>query len=144
MKVVCLASRDGTRVPCSIAEREALVQAGLGEKLVIPDINCSGQEFRDLLISAFPKLDGCGGFDLLWCIPNTKQLKVMSVALSQSLKLLKSVVSTGRVFVRPIQKDLELDLDEGLVPSLQVSMRGRRALISLLFYPNIWCNVLSD
>ena len=145
MKVVCLASRDGTRVPCSIAEREALVQAGLGEKkLVIPDINCSGQEFRDLLISAFPKLDGCGGFDLLRCIPNTKQLEVMSVALSQSPKLLKSVVATGRVFVRPIQKDLELDLDEGLVPSLQVSMRGRRALISLLFYPNIWCNVLSD
>ena len=68
----------------------------------------------------------------------------MSVALSQSLKLLKSVVSTGRVFVWPIQKDLELDLDEVLVPSLQVSMRGRRALISLLFYPNIWCNVLSD
>ena len=34
LKVVCLSSRHAHRVPCSVAERETLVQAGLGEKSI--------------------------------------------------------------------------------------------------------------
>ena len=121
---VCLSSKDARRVPCGVSEREALVQAGLGEKkVVIPNITCSAQEFQDVIISTFPKLDGCGGFELLRCIPNTKELEVISLAVSQSAKLLKSVVGGGRLFIRPIQKNLQLDLDKDLVSSVQVLLK---------------------
>ena len=110
VKMVCLSEKNATRVPCSVAERKMLVQAGLGEKVIIPDITCSAQEFQGIIISAFPKLDGCSGFDLLRCIPNTKELEMISLAVSQSPKLLKSVVGCGKVFIWPIQQNLDLDL----------------------------------
>ena len=68
----------------------------------------------------FPKLDGCGGFDLLCCIPNTKDLEAISFAVSHSPKLLKSVVGGGKVFIRPIQHDLDLDLDKKPIASVEV------------------------
>ena len=47
---VVLSNQDATRVPCSVAEREILVQAGLGGKtIVIPDVTCSSAEFRSII-----------------------------------------------------------------------------------------------
>ena len=95
-----------------------LVQAGLGEKnVVIPDYrSCSAADFRSSLVSAFPKLNGCSGFDLLRCIPNTKELEVISLPVAHSPTLLKSVVGGGKVYIRPIQKDLPLDVIQELTP----------------------------
>lgn len=108
----CLSSRHARRVPGTVGERETLVAAGLGEKkVVIPNIDCSWEDFKAVLVAAFPKLNGSGGFDLLRCVPNSKQLEVISLAVAQSPKLLKSVVANGKVFIRPIQKDLHLDQD---------------------------------
>lgn len=110
VKVVCLSNISACKVPCTVGERETLVAAGLGErKVLIPDIDCSWEEFKSTLISAFPKLKEGGGFDILRCIPNTKDLEIISLAVAQSPKLLKSVVANGRVFVRPIQQNLQLD-----------------------------------
>ena len=122
VKFVCLSGMDARRVPCTVTQREILVQAGLGEKkVVIPDISCSAQDIKGLLITAFPKLEPCGGFELLRCLPNSKELELISFAVSQSPKLLKTVVvGGGRVFIRPIQRDLELDLDQELASSVQV------------------------
>ena len=48
---------DAIRVPCCVAEREMLVQAGLGEKkVIIPDIACSVGEFKAILVKAARKL----------------------------------------------------------------------------------------
>ena len=78
-KFFCLSNRDSLKVPCGLQERDDLVQAGLGEKkVVIPDIDCSQKEFYDVLIKTFPKLQGIGGFDLLRCIPNSKELEPLS------------------------------------------------------------------
>lgn len=46
------------------------------------------------------------------CILNSKELETISLAISQSLKLLISVLEDGRVFVRPMQKSLCLEVDE--------------------------------
>lgn len=47
LKAVCLSNKDARRVPCGGAEREALVQAGLGErKIYVGNIDCSSDEFR--------------------------------------------------------------------------------------------------
>ena len=99
-------------MPSTGYARETLVAAGLGEKkIVVQDIESGWEEFRSLIIDEFPKLGNCGGFEFMRCIPNTKDLEAISVGIAQSPKLLKSVVGSGRVFVRPIQLDLELDDD---------------------------------
>ena len=85
----CLSNKEAIRVPCSSTDRESLLKAGLGEKKVlIPHISCSPEEFNKVIQSAFPKMHGCGGFDLLRCIQNTKDLDVISAENSQSPKLL--------------------------------------------------------
>ncbi|MDA8002743.1 MAG: hypothetical protein MPL62_15790 [Alphaproteobacteria bacterium] len=120
--MVCLNSKDATRVPLTVAEKELLVEAGLGEKKVtIDDMSCSPQDFKAAIVSTFPKLEDCGGFELLRCLPHgLKKLEPISAAVAQYPKLLKSVVGNGRVFIRPIQKDLSLRQDENLTNAIQV------------------------
>lgn len=115
-KFVCLADTNSEQVPCTVAQKETLVEAGLGERKVdIPDIDCSAQEFKDELIKVFPKLKYAGGFELLRCLSNSKLLEPLSSSVSFSPKLLRSVVGKSRIFIRPIQKDLDLDapVDDG-------------------------------
>lgn len=120
-KMVCLHSIDATRVPCTVAERECLLEAGLGEKRVaIEDLSCSPLEFKSAITAAFPKLHECGGFEFLRCLPNSKQLEPISASVAQSPNLLKSVVANGRVFIRPIQRNLSLLPDEKLNNSMLV------------------------
>lgn len=130
LKAVCLSSRNACQVPCTLAQREALVEAGLGEKrVVILDIDsCSTCDFKAHLIETFQKLDGCGGFDLLRCLPNSKSLEFISTTIAQSPKLLKSVIGNGKVYIRPIQKDLKLEVDDKLALSSQVMGRSMHEL----------------
>ena len=110
LRVVCLSNTDARRVPCGVIEREMLVQAGLGEKKVtISDIACSAEQFKNTLITAFPKLEGCGGFELLKCIPNSKELDSISLTVAQSPVMLKSIMGSGRLYIRPIQQNLDLE-----------------------------------
>lgn len=122
VKMVCLSSKDAKRIPATAAERELLVAAGLGEKRVyIPNISCSWNEFREEIVANFPILKGCGGFELLRCISNSKELEVIKASVTQSPHLLKQMIGNARVFIRPIQKDLELDDNEELTSVSQVS-----------------------
>ena len=41
--------------------------AGLGEKIVVPDVDCTTEEFHEILMQSFPKLRNGGGFELLRC-----------------------------------------------------------------------------
>ena len=120
--MVCLHSKDATRVPLSAAEKELLVEAGLGErKVTIDDMSCSPQDFKAAIIATFPKLEDCGGFELLRCQPHgLKRLEPISAAIVQSSKLLKSVIGNGQVFIWSIQKDLSLRQDENLTNAIQV------------------------
>ena len=108
--MVCLPSKDAKRVPGTAAEREILVAAGLREKRVtIPNLNCSWEEFKAEILASFPVLSGCGGFELLRCVPNSKDLEIIKVSVAQSPSLLKQMIGNARVFIRPIQKDINLD-----------------------------------
>ena len=116
-KFVCLANKNRSKVPCSVDEKEVLVNAGLGERTIcIPDVECSSGEFKEILITEFPKLEEAGGFELMRCVPNTRQLEPISATVWRQPKLLKSVVANGRIYIRPIQKNLDLssieDADE--------------------------------
>ena len=114
VRMVCLNSRYARKVPVTARERETLVSSDLGEKkIVVADTSCSWEEFKSTISKEFPKLSDIRGFEFLRCIPNTKTLELISPVVSQSPKLLRNVVGSGRIFIRPIQQDLKLD--KGLI-----------------------------
>ena len=117
-KFVCLADTGAQHVPTTVTQKEVLVEAGLGEKKVdIPDIDCSASEFQQQLMNVFPKLKHAGGFELLRCISNSKMLELLSPSISTSPRLLRSVVGKSHIFIRPIQRDIDLDATvEGDLP----------------------------
>lgn len=109
-KFVCLSSTHADRVPTSRLERLVLEEAGLGEKTItVPDITCSYEEFHHLLLAIYPKLDEGGGYELLRCRPQSRDLLLIGPRVSRSPKLLKRRVGNGKVYIRPIQRDLSLE-----------------------------------
>lgn len=112
-KFVCLSSTHDYRVPTTCAARELLANAGLGEKkITIPDIECGIADFHSLLLESFPKLKDGGGFEFLRCTPNTRDLELIPPHISRVPRLLKQRVGNGRVYIRPIQRDLCLEAEE--------------------------------
>ena len=125
VRFVCLDSTDATSAPCTPSAKEKLLTAGLGEqKTMIPDVSCTKSEFNDAILELFPRLRESGGYELLKCIPNSKHLEIISSRISQSPRLLRSVVGNGRVFIRPIQKSLSLVPDESLCSSPEVNLNN--------------------
>ena len=114
---MCLASKYSCRVPTS-TEKLILQNAGLGFKKIKLDLEDDEEEvFRKLTSSdkdfddsysliGFPPLKECGGFELLSCLANSRDLRVISCSLSA--KELKSKLGGGqsKVYIRPIQKSL--------------------------------------
>ena len=74
-KFVCLACTNDNRVPTTFSSRDILVLAGL--KIQISDVDCTTDEFHSILTNSFPKLKNCGGFELLRCIPSTRDLELI-------------------------------------------------------------------
>ena len=109
-KFVCLSDPDVVRVPTSRAERLILEEAGLWEKEVtIPDLDCDGETFRHIVLSAFPKLQDGGGFELLRCLSNSRELVLMGPKIANNPRLLRRRVGNGKVYLRPIQRNLSLE-----------------------------------
>lgn len=107
--MVCLSSPQDDRIPCTAARKEILIEAGLGEKTIqVPDILCTREEFWDIITAAFPKLLGCGGFEFLRCIASSRELESISRNAAQSPKVLKAIIGNGKVYIRPLQKELDL------------------------------------
>lgn len=76
--------------------------------ITVPDIDCGGEAFHGLLLDTFPKLRDAGGFELLRCKPNTRELEVIAPRISSNPRLLKRSVANSRIYIRPIQRDLSL------------------------------------
>lgn len=131
IKMFCLSDRNCVRVPCTPSSREVLIEAGLGPKTFSVPLCSNGEEFREMILSNFPKLRDGGGFDLLRCISNTKHLDVISPSVAMNAKLLKAAVGNGRVYVRPIQKNLDLSIDEALP---QCEVRNWKSSNYLYYY----------
>ena len=96
-------------------EKNELVLAGLGEKKIsILDVDCETSEFHETLLQAFPKLRDGGGFEMLKCASSTRKLEVIPFSISKSPRLLRSWIGTARIYIRPIQVDLDLTAVEGI------------------------------
>ena len=111
-RFVCLDSTDAERIPTTQAAKMVLEEAGLGEKVIKVTIDCTPEEFHAVIMSAFPKLKDGGGFELCRCAPNSRDLVPITSKVASTPKLLKRRVGNGRVYIRPLQRDLSLEVDE--------------------------------
>ncbi len=65
--------------------KDLLAFTALGEqKVFIPDVDCTTEEFYETLYESFPRLRKAGGFELLRCLPSTRDLEIIHSPVSQS------------------------------------------------------------
>ena len=57
----------------------------------------------------FPKLRDCGGFEILKCLPNSRDLVDIDSSLAARFLKPKLGVSQGKIYVCPIQKVLPIN-----------------------------------
>jgi len=104
-----LSETDDERVPSTSLRKNELVLAGLGERNVtITDVNCTPKDFQEALLTEFPRLRQGGGFELLRCAASTRQLEIIPFKISNSPRLLKPWIGTARIYIRPIQLNLDV------------------------------------
>ena len=121
-RFVCLAEYNQTGIPTTALQKDRLISAGLGEKkIVFSDIDCTAEEFKDILYTNFPKLVDGGGYQLCKCKPNTRQLEPLSSSAMRSPRTLQSCGGNSRTYIRPLQKNLDLsksNFDEEVSPCI--------------------------
>lgn len=64
-------------------------------------------EFQDIIKRNYPQLEDAGGFDLLRCKQNSRDLEEFPY-----IPRIQHYVPNGRVYIRPLQNDLKLNDDE--------------------------------
>ncbi|CAB4029506.1 Hypothetical predicted protein [Paramuricea clavata] len=80
-------------------------EADNDEKAVLETITSSEVNSETCQTMGFPKLKECGGFELMNCIANCRNLSTLDCAWSaKSLKA--NIGGQSRIYLRPIQKDL--------------------------------------
>ena len=112
----CLSSKFAFKVPTQ-TEKEILHNAGLGLRKIKLDLSDDENEVRQKLTSAdvpeggafpsgYPQLKHCGGFELMQCLSNSRDLSVLSCSLAAKDIKAKVGGGQGKIFIRPIQKNL--------------------------------------
>ena len=106
---VCL-SQVGQFIPPDTADRVRLVQAGLGEKRVSCGWGSGVDELHRELLSAFPRLRSGGGYEFLKIDEASRRhLSVVPPpAGGYSPTYLRAVFLQAKVFIRPLQRNLDL------------------------------------
>ena len=111
---VCLASKTQCSPPGPI-DCGHLIQAGLGGKTLSFVETSDAEMFHEDLLDAFPKLRTGGGYELLRTNErNTRSLDVIPPPPSgYAVEYLKSVAGQAKIYIRPLQRDLDLAPDKG-------------------------------
>lgn len=76
-------------------------------------------------------MDGAGGFELLRCVPNTRDLEIFPERVTKDPRLLKCQVGNGKIYIRPIQRNLALDAEEEEEGSAMVNWNLGTSAISV-------------
>ena len=104
-------------------EKDDLLEAGLGEKLIeFPSLEASPEQFKDLLYSANPKLQDGGGFELCRGLRNSRMLEPLTTIALSSPAVLKERVGNARTYIRPLQCDLNMDTVFGLPKGVSIQI----------------------
>lgn len=108
---VCLASKESDCIP-EADERAMLHLAGLGEKKIQLFADSDANDIHYKLIDEFPKLTSAGGYELLRSDRGMKLLVVIDVpSCGYNVSYLKTVAHNAKIYIRPLQKDLSVEVD---------------------------------
>ena len=89
-RFVCLAYRDQCKIPTTDTDKDDLLKAGLGEKVIeFDDIDIDANDFCQVILEAYPQLKNAGGFTFFKCAPNSCTLEPLSQIVLSSPRLLK-------------------------------------------------------
>ena len=113
-QILCLADRKQTKIPNSV-EKQILHNAGLGLKKIKFQVGDNAQQVIDRIMFdekgddgepiGFPQLRDKGGFELLRCLPNCRQLSMIECPwIVGNLKA--TLGSQSKIYARPIQGNL--------------------------------------
>ncbi|CAL8234591.1 unnamed protein product [Boreogadus saida] len=106
----CLDNTDQMVVPTR-GEKETLNAAGLGEqRLTFLGDEDSAEEFKCHILTAYPKLNDCGGFEILKVsgMTRSKKLSVMPCpSTGYTIKSIKNHIKSATIYIRPMQKDID-------------------------------------
>ena len=95
-------------------ERAKLMQAGLGMKMLNLLESYDGEDVHHELMESFPRLREGGGYELMRT--GERNLRVLEVIpplpSGYPVSYLKTVAANATVYVRPIQQDLSLLVQE--------------------------------
>ena len=90
-----------------------LAQMGLGFKELKFDMEGDAFEIHSTLIVAYPELEDCGGYSLLRLGSGSSELVTIDPPKGGlNVRYLRDILKTAKLFVRPIQKDIEVQEDD--------------------------------
>ena len=97
-------------------QKTALALAGLGEKKLSLYFHSDAKELCDQLLDYFPKLLKAGEYGLLRCgDKGERNLVLIDVPpAGYTVEYLKAVVSSAKIYIRPLQKNLDLSIIESV------------------------------
>ena len=106
---VCL-SQVHQFMPPDTADRVRLVQAGLGEKKISCSLEATAEELHQTLLEAYPRLRNGGGYEFLKIDEGSRKSfsVVPSPAGGYTPHYLKAIFLQAKIFVRPLQKCLDI------------------------------------
>uniref|UniRef100_A0A1X7UU46 HECT domain-containing protein n=1 Tax=Amphimedon queenslandica TaxID=400682 RepID=A0A1X7UU46_AMPQE len=104
---VCLPERDMDSVP---GDYTLMTANGLGKAKLHLSETSTAMEIHVAILAQFPKIADCGGYELLRTHDNTKKLNVIVPPPEGYTGLfLKKVLGQANCYIRPLQKDIELE-----------------------------------
>ena len=111
---VCLADRYQCKTPSAV-EKQTLHKAGLGVKKIKLLLDDDASAVYEKLVSSekddvgdvkgFPQLREAGGFEMLHCLPNCRDLTPLKCSWAAK-EIRSNLGGQSKIYLRPIQKDL--------------------------------------
>ena len=115
---VCLRFKDQSRGPDTLEKME-LAKLGLGLKELSYDIDGDALHIHSVLLDTFKQLDDCGGYTLLRLAANsTSLIEIKPPKGGMTVRYLKDIVKSAKLFVRPLQADIESE--EYMFPEVNI------------------------
>lgn len=108
---VCLSSTEADRIP-DASEKIELAVAGLGEKKIEFDKDGDSNRVHELLMKHFSKLEDGGGYEIMRSTDRKGSLTVIPMSpVGYSVAYLQGVLSQAKAYIRPMQRNLALDIE---------------------------------
>ena len=113
-RFMCLSNPSQCTVPTPEQKRK-LQDAGLGDKKITFGKSKSPSYFHNELLKSFTKLSNAGGYELLRSTSsNISQLEVIQTNPNYNVMDLKTAVTSAKIYIRPIQRELSLECDKSI------------------------------